>query len=221
MEKGSVWKMSEKEEKTRLYTWKWILGNENYPSAKGAITIYFLACDGCRIIEDENAKETRIYIGSEENREKRRKQVDDLKKKYNYMNTKEDTKQYQIAFIKQLKLNHFYFGRLKERQRDNEKPMKLTFTEANQLFDDIFNRAVQWEIAIDGEHRELKGIDMMEDWMNYGIHHDEAAKIFNDKNTGWKVVRVFNDKYGNEKTIDYFKNNPDCDECTISVEEVN
>lgn len=107
-------KLDLKEEK-RLYTWKWILGNKNYPSGKGTNTIYFLACDGCRIVEDENAKETRIYIDSDENSEKRRKQVNDLKKKYNYMNTKEDAKQYQIAFIKQLNLKHLYFGRLKEK----------------------------------------------------------------------------------------------------------
>jgi hypothetical protein len=98
--------------------------------------------------------------------------------------------------------------------------MKLNATEANQLFEDIFNRGTQWEMCEEGTFKELKDIDMYDDWMNYGIYQDKAAKIFNEKKTGWKVVRVFLDENGDEQVIDYFENNWDYDEFSIRIEEV-
>jgi len=97
----------------------------------------------------------------------------------------------------------------------------LNFKEANQLFEDIFNRGTQMDMLEEyGTYKELKDIDMYDDWINHGNNQDKAAKIFNDKKTGWKVVKVFLDECSDEKVIDYFDKNCDYDDYSIRIEEV-
>lgn len=98
---------------------KILMRSEWEAQGKALFGIYLSICDGCKIVEDENARETRIYIGSsDENIEKRKKEIKDLKKKYNDLNTKEDSAQYQLAFIAQMNLKHFYFGRMKKKKTE-------------------------------------------------------------------------------------------------------
>lgn len=102
------------------------------------------------------------------------------------------------------------------------KPFKkLDFKEANKLFEDIFNRGTQWNMIEEGnEYKTIDKIDMGDDWESYGYYQNKAAKIFNNQNTGWKVVISFSDESGDEKVVDYFDNNCDYDEFMIKIEEV-
>jgi len=103
-----------------------------------------------------------------------------------------------------------------KRLRDFKK-----FEEANQLFEDIFNRGTQWDMLEEyGTYKELKDIDMYDDWINHGNYQDKAAEIFNNKKTRWKVVKVFLDENSEEKIVDYFDKNCDYDDYSIRIEEV-
>ena len=98
---------------------------------------------------------------------------------------------------------------------------KLTFEEANKLFEDIFNRGTQWDMLVEyGTYKKLEDIDQYDDWMNHGNNQNKAAKIFNDKKTGWKVIKVYFDQFGDERTCDWFDKTADYDEFSIRIEEI-
>ena len=99
----------------------------------------------------------------------------------------------------------------------------MNFEEANKIFEGIFSRGTQWEMVEEYDiYKELKDIDMCDDWSNYGNNQDKAAKIFNDMKLGWRVMRVFFDENCDEQIIDYFDKDDkwDYDEFSIKIEKV-
>ncbi|MHA1899202.1 MAG: hypothetical protein ACTSU2_17550 [Promethearchaeota archaeon] len=96
--------------------------------------------------------------------------------------------------------------------------MGLKYREARELFETIFNKGVQWDmVEQDDLFKSLDEIDMYEDWIEYGNYQDLAAKIFNGKNVGWKIVRIFSDDNWIEHVVDYFSDQCDYDEYFIDI----
>ncbi len=96
--------------------------------------------------------------------------------------------------------------------------MKLEYKEARKLFETIFNKGTQWDMVEQEDiFKELDEIDMDDDWINYGNYQDLAAKIFNEKNTGWKIFRVFFDENCDEQVVDYFNDQCDYDDYSIDI----
>jgi hypothetical protein len=69
-----------------------------------------------------------------------------------------------------------------------EKDTQNIHTKAELLR--IFSRGVQWEIAeTEGIHKPLKEICPTDDWRSYGKYHAIAARLFNARNYGWRVIK--------------------------------
>jgi hypothetical protein len=96
-----------------------------------------------------------------------------------------------------------------------KKQTQLEFAEAEKIFHGIFDRGTQWEYAEDtNEHLAIEDVQRDDHWCNYGNHQAVAAKIFNDMNLGWKVIKL--DMYG-DAIRDYFDDSYDFDEYSLSI----